>query len=284
MLILTYKNSIGEVVMHGAGSAAPFRITAIEGLGLVSKEYEVATYSGCNGQETLGARALARSITIAVEAVHEDVSKILRNAIDVFCEPGVLYISDNDIKRRIKCNQIQIPDTSRILKGRISSFAIQLVCDNPYFEDEKDTITPLYQQTKLLSSPFELPTSFGGFVIGGSINISGVVPVEPIITIHFPTALGEAETITLNNATTGKTITLEYAPQEKDVVMIDIKNRKITSSINGNIINFLSLDTFLGDFILEPGKNVIKVSVGDISSGFTIECRHNNLHNEAVIA
>ena len=56
-LMLTYKNELGTVTMHGFGQAFPLRITAIEGLGLVHREYNSAVYAGYDGQETLDSRA-----------------------------------------------------------------------------------------------------------------------------------------------------------------------------------------------------------------------------------
>ena len=63
----------------------------------------------------------------------------------------------------------------------------------------------------------------------------------------------------IKNLSTGKQIQLDYAPGDTDTVVIDIKNRKVTSALMGNIINYLTNDTFLGDFVFVPGMNVIEV-------------------------
>ncbi len=270
--------------MQGGGASSPLRVIAIEGLGLVTKEYNVATYSGYDGQETFGSRAAPRSITISLEIVSKNVLRELRSALDVFSQSGMLYIKDSDTDRRIKCNQVHLPDVTRVLKGQISTFVVQFTCDSPYFEDSDDTSIPLYGRTKLLSTPFTLPCAFGEIVAGANVEIVGNIPVEPIFTIYYPETLANVETVTISNKTTGKSIVLDYVPKDNDVVTIDVKNRKITSSCSGNIVNFLSGDTFLGDFVLKRGINIISVDVGDVTSGFTIECRYNNLYSEAVIA
>jgi len=282
-LTVTYKNERGAVEMQGGGRSSPLRITAIEGLGLVTKEYVTATYAGYDGQETISSRALARSITIAMEICTQNVFEEAHHMLEVFTLPGMLYIESENLNRRIKCDQVQCPDMVRVLKGQIATLVVQFVCDNPYFEDGEDTIVPLYQRTKLLTTPFSLPTAFGNIVLGGVLQNKGILSIEPIISLYYPSAVDEAEGITIKNENTGAKIQLLYAPADNDIVIIDVKNRKITSSVNGNIISNLSDDTFLGDFVLKRGNNTLSVDMGDVSSGFTIECRYNNLYCEAVI-
>lgn len=282
-LTLTYKNDLGTVIMQGGGQDSPLRITAIEGMGLVTREYNTAVYSGHDGQETLNSRAAARSITIALEVIDKNAADIVYSALDVLGKSGMLYIENKDLSRRIKCSQVQIPDVARVLRGQIATFAVQFICDSPFFEDRNDTVLPLYKRTKLLSTPFALPTMFGEIALGGKIEIKGTISVEPVITVYYPTEIEGSESIILTNDTTGKSVQLDYAPKAEETITIDIKNRKVVSNISGNIINHLSDDTFLGDFVLVRGVNVISVNVGDVTSDFTIECRYNNLYSQAVI-
>ena len=282
-LTLKYKNNLGTVLMQGGGQESPLRVTGIDGVGLVTREYNTAVYSGYDGQETLGSRTLARSITVAVEVADKAAVQVVRHALDVLSQGGKLYIKDENLERCITCNQVHVTETNRILRGQILTFAVQFICDSPFFEDAYDTVVPLYKRIKLLETPFTLPAMFGEIILGGSIEIKGALSVEPIITIHYPTKLEGTESIVLTNGTTGKSVRLDYAPSADETITIDIKNRKVTSNINGNIINYISRDTFLGDFVLIKGINTISVNVGDITPDFTIECRYNNLYNEAVI-
>lgn len=282
-LTLTYKNELGTVSMQGGGNSSPLRITAIEGLGLVSREYNVAIYSGYDGQETLGSRAAARTITIALEVNGRNAVIELRSALHIFSRAGMLYIKNDDIDRRIKCNQVHAPDITRVIRGEVATFVVQLVCDSPFFEDSADTSEALYKREKILKTPFELPTMLTRGTLGATINVLGAIPVEPIITMRYPKALAGVESVIITNESTGAAIRLDYAPKNNDTVMIDIKNRKITSSVQGNIINNLSGESFLGDFVLVPGLNILSVDLGDVTLDFTIECKYNNLYNEAVI-
>ena len=281
-LVVKYKNSLGTVEMFG-DSRGDLRITAIEGLGLVEREYETAVYSGYDGQETLNSRAVARCITLAVEICSQNAPGVMRDVLTVLSCEGTLFVENENINRRIECSRVQCPDATRVMKGQISTFAVQFTCDNPFFEDGADTVAPLYQRVKLLESPFSLETMFGDIVLGAEILISGHISVEPCLTLYYPTALEGVENITVTNESTGAFVSLDYAPQNDDTVVIDIKNRRVTSSVCGNLISKLSDDSFLGDFVLVRGINRLSVDVGQVTSDFTIECRYSNLYGEAVI-
>ena len=78
-------------------------------------------------------------------------------------------------------------------------------------------------------------------------------------------------------------MSFSYTPQSGDVVKIDIPNRRLTSSRLGTITEQLSDDTYLSDFRLERGRNVIGVSVGDAQSGAVVACIFNNKYLESAV-
>ncbi len=281
-LELIYKNDFGTVVMQGIGNGA-VRICKAEGLGVVQKEYRTAIYTGQAGQATLSARALPRCITLSLEVIGRDIFEVLKDTLRILSCEGMLFIRDSHTDKRIYCNQVQIPDMERVLKNKITAFAVQFVCDNPYFEDGEDTSVPLYKRTKKLETPFTMPCVFGEIIAEAQIDIAGSLGVEPRIVMYYPKALKTVENINIINMTTGKSICLNYAPKEDDTVVIDVKTRSITSTKSGNLLNYLSIDTFLGDFVLERGRNLVTVDLGDMTPDFTVECRYNNLYAEAVL-
>ncbi len=281
-LIIRYKNSQGTVEISG-DSAKSIRLTELDGLGIAEREYITANVSGYDGQETISSRALPRAVTLSIEICGGDISATVSKVLRILSNPGWLYIENGEIRRRIYCNQVKIPDPVRVLKGRIAKLAVQFVCDNPYFEDECESTVPLYVRTKNLSTPFTLPAVFGTTTMGAVIKNQGDCIIEPCIYINCPKELQNAETVIITNNTTGKKIVLEYAPCAEDKITVDIKNRKIESNIMGNLLSNLSDDTFLGDFVLEKGTNELSVVVGDIQSAFTVECKYSNIYCEAVI-
>lgn len=278
---LSYKNSRGTVRL--CGSSSPFHVTNILGLGLPECEYITATYSGYDGQETLSSSYFARSITISGDIVSKNLRADLTNAVDIMSAPGYLYIESDDMNRRIYCNQTVFPDAERILRGKICTFAIQFVCDSPFFENAEDTSVALYSRSKELSTPFSLPSVFGTTVAEATINLKSRNKVEPKIHIICPSELSNATSVIINNLTTDKKIELLYTLSAGEEIVVDIKNRTVTSSVNGNIINYLSDDTFLSDFCFEEFSNNISATVGDINAGIFIECIYNDRYSEALL-
>lgn len=282
MLNLKYKSGRGEVRLSGDSSAI-FRITETDGFGVAERSYTAATYTGSDGQSTISSKYLPRTITLSGDIVSDDIRTEFSRAVDIMSEPGYLYVSDGRADRRIYCNQMNFPDINRILRGKIATFAVQFVCDSPYFEDAADTEIPIYRRIKNLSTPFTLPAVFGTTAAENTAFNIGSAAVEPVIAIRFTKTLSSAETVTVTNSTTGAFVSFSYTPQSGDVVKIDIPGRRLTSSRLGTITEQLSDDTYLSDFRLERGRNVIGVSVGDAQSGAVVACIFNNKYLESAV-
>lgn len=280
-LKLSYKNNRGTAELCGGSS--PFRVTQITGLGLPERQFMTTSYTGYDGQETYGSTCLARSITMAGDISSRTLRSDLQLLADILSVPGYLYIQSGEMERRIFCNQTVFPDAERILHGKICTFTVQFVCDNPYFENAQDISVPLYSRTKNLTTSFLLPCTFGTTVAGADIKLCCSNSVEPIIHVLFPETLEHSTTVVLTNETTGKKIELDYVPSGGEEIVIDIKNRTATSTVNGNIINSLSDDTFLSEFYLGYPENRLNAMVGDISAGIFVECIYNEKYSEAML-
>lgn len=282
MLSLRYKNKAGDICFSGGGNS-PLRITAINGLSLAEREYTSVSYANYDGQETVSARFLPRTITVSGDISSDCARDILSNMINVLADGGYLYITDRNVRRRIFCNQTIFPDAERILRGRLASFAVQFICDNPFFEDADDTEVALYTRTKNLASPFALPTMFGETVAGATLFVDGRGEIEPIITLHFSKNIESGSDIIISNITTGETIELKHSPVMGEVITIDIKNRTAVSTVSGNVLKSLTDESFLGRFVLEAGRNEISVSAGAVTLGITVKCTYNNKFLECVV-
>lgn len=282
MLSLKYKNSAGEVSFAGGGSSS-LRLTAIHGLSLADRQYHAVSYANCDGQETVSSRLLPRTITVSGDVSASDAAAQIRDMISVLECAGYLYIYDGEIKRRIYCNQTIFPDAERILRGKIASFAVQFVCDNPFFEDEFDTAVALYSRTKKLATPFSLPTMFGETVAGATVFVESKNMVEPILTLNFSKDISDAATVKILNRTSGECIELNHTPIANESITIDIKNRTAESSVSGNILSELTDESYLGRFMLIGGRNDIEVSAGAVTLGITVKCVYNNKYTECVV-
>lgn len=279
---LTYKNQYGTVEMNGGGEH-PIRITDIRGLGAVEREYTAVSYAGCDGQETVSSRALPRSITVSGDICAESAEDELRRIIGVLCREGYLTVADGGMCCRIYCNQTVFPDAERILRGRITSFAVQFVCDDPYFGDAEEISQPLYTRKKNLKTVFTLPRPFGMVTNGETVTNLGLREAEPIIRIYTPQSSTGEESIIITNETTSKYIKLTMQCTEGDTITIDVKRRTAVSEKLGSLEDKLSDDTFLGDFVLIGGKNRITVQIGDASRDAVCECVWTNRYDSAAV-
>ncbi len=277
-----FKNELGMIpfseTVHGK-----IKLTEILGLGLVDKEYRTVVFYGYNGQETVYERALPRTVTLGVEFCMENLRATVENFLRVIGKPGYLYIETEHFSRKIFCNQVKVSDENRILLGEITNIVVQFVCDSPFFEDSEEHNVPLYKRTKNLSTPFSLPCCFGTVVTSVVIDNQGSYDIEPVVRIFCGQTIADAERIVVKNITTDKKICIDYIPGENEEILIDIKNRRVSSNVLGNISDKLSDDTFLGDFVFVPGINRIETFIGNAASGFMAECRYTNLYSEAML-
>lgn len=277
-MFIEYQNSLGNVIMSGS-SDSEIRLTQTDGLGVAERQYTTAYFAEHDGQETLDSKALPRCITLGLEVCGRDIAQTLRKTLRILSKPGYLILGE----KRIFCNQIRIPDPARILKGRIATLGVQFVCDKPFFEDAESTVCSIYQRTKDLTSPFTLPKVLGRTYSRTEVCNRGDIAAEPVIRIICPRDMEEGESITLSNLTTGKNIGLRFVVRAGEEILVDIPNRKIHGSLGGNMLNTLTDETFLNEFVLVPGMNQMSVVVGTLESGFVVECTFRNLYAEAVI-
>lgn len=78
--------------------------------------------------------------------------------------------------------------------------------------------------------------------------------------IEFPTIVlvgPLSNPVVITNETTGETITFNYDVQPEETVTFALTYglKTVTSNVNGNVIGFVSTDSDLGSFHLEPGDN-----------------------------
>lgn len=287
MLKFIYSNSYGTVTFYGGGSHS-FLIREYEGLSLIERDYSTTTYAEEDGQDTLYSRAMPRAVTISADVIDKDAGKILRDAIKVLGREGYLYVTDGDFERRIYCNQVTIADPERVLRGQISSFVVQFVCDNPYFEDTEETTRIIYGREKNITTPFTLPRAFALINKGAYVYNYGDKAAEPKIIITCNETLSESSYVDISLTTSAGTISLrinDYTPISGDVITIDIKERTVTGTKSGDLINKLSDASFLKDFVIRPSpeSNYISVAIKNVTTDIGVECKYRTLYNEAVV-
>lgn len=252
---LIYENEFGTCVMAGGGNGG-MRITELTGLSLPERNETCYTYAGVPGQTLGEVQLLARTITINMDILCEKTGMDIHRIAKIFSREGKLTVSHKQIHRTIGCRCISF--TKRERSESFISAVVQLVADNPYFHDIAPVRSAIMQKQALLSSPFTLPCAVSSRKVEASVMVTGDAPAEPVITI-MGTSDSTLETpeIVIENETTGAKITLSYGLSQGEELVIDIKNRTITSNKTENMYPYLSRDTFLNQFTLPCGLSVV---------------------------
>ncbi len=294
MLHITYQNENGKLDFKGGCGRHAWRILEIVGLGIAPKSFNTAQYPATVGQRTLSETIGARTISIQCDvnsiASHYGGTSSNRweisKALKILNEPGTLLISDGVRIRKINARCVEAVQGERY--GGYSVFAMQFVCDYPYFEDKETSKVPLFKVENLLDGTFVLPCMLTRRITKANVVNIGDVDTEPIIRISlnggtYNGTAGTPGTLIIRNETTKQEIELNLQDAENTTgVTIDIPNRKIYSQDNKNLIHHLAPTSFLSDFWLQKGQNEICVD-NYISESCVVECEFSNKYVEAVI-
>lgn len=311
MLSIIYQNKNGRLDFNGGSGQQPWRILEIDGLGLTGKSFNTASYPASLGQKTLSETIEARTISIqcdvnsissAYGSDHSNQWEISK-ALKILNEPGTLFIHDGYRKRKIEARCVEAAQGERY--GGYTVFAMQFVCDYPYFEDQKKKTIPIFSRGDLLGSgtrwylkdgalksevtetgEFQLPCLFSRRISEANILNVGDVDTEPIIriTIQGEDYTGEEKgTLVIHNRSTKQDIELNLQEMGNVTeIIVDIPNRTIISQDKQNLLHYLAPTSFLSDFWLQKGQNFIQVE-NYLSNSCTVECAFSNKYVEAVI-
>lgn len=285
---VTFENELGKIEM-GGGNHQKVNIREITGLSLPEKNYNVVTYAGQSGQETISEAAAARTITIGGD-IRGRLQKETTRMARILNRPGTLFIHSGNKHRRIPCRCTAFDISER--QGRIiQCFAMQFTADDPAFLDQENKQIAVFQRTDQIKGTFTFPLVFTVRKTEADIVNMGDCETEPVFTITSSgaTVTGDDYGVEITNETTGSTIFLKYRMSADETVTIDIPNRTITSdqpsdeNQNGNLINYISDNTFLSAFQLSLGTNHIKAVDHNQSANFDVVCEYSNKYIEAVV-
>ena len=85
------------------------------------------------------------------------------------------------------------------------------------------------------------------------------------------------------NHTTGQQLVLERAAAAGEVVTIDIPNRQIVSSLDGDVTSVISQDTYLSDFWLDVGVNDVEAVSYATGERIGVVMTYYNQYVEAIL-
>lgn len=286
-MYLSFENELGKINLNGG----IWRIKDIEGLGLAEKSVSVITYPDTDGRELLSVVTYGRDITLSGDILrHGEAKNELERAIRILNRNGVLKIHTGSKKRKIACRCSLFSAGTKERNAVYQSFVMQLTCDYPYFEDFEKKCFKVFKREDLICDSFRLPSVFTKRTSRVNVLNSGDEDTYPcFLVICESEQKGDSFGVEIINHTTNQSFKLDYKLSGDEEINIDFSNRTISSNLKteenneGNLIGFMSQDSFLSEFYLIPGNNDIEfVNVGGTGS-VTSLCEFSNKYVEAVI-
>ena len=254
---LTYENERGKVTMYGGGNIRGINILTINGLSIPENNVSTVRYPNQAGQFVTKSTPMERFITIAAD-VYDENTKHISNAQKVFSLPGILYITTSEKTKKINCRCVSF-DTG-VKKGSYAPFTVQFCADNPYFEDIYETKRSISKREGNIKAPFVLGCEFSKRHTENNVINSGDVSIEPVFEITSEKGIICPDGITIKNKTNGNFITLDTEISAGETITVDIKNRKIMSSVRGNIISCIRKETSLSRFLIDTGVSLVEIA------------------------
>lgn len=284
MIHISYENEYGKIDM-GGGNHQHINIREITGLALPDKSYNTVTYAGTDGQETISETVMPRIITISGD-ISGNLQHVIAKTAALLNFPGTLSIQSLAKRRRISCRCTSFDISERRQGNLYQPFVFQFTADDPYFLDFENRTISVFQRVDQITPSFICPLIFTRRDNEADIINMGNCNTEPVLYIYNNAKAVSANTneygIEIVNQTTGASINLLYHTEDNEVITIDIPHRKITSNTKGNIINYISDDTFLSDFTLIPGTNHVKAVNYNTNENIEVICEYSSRYIEAV--
>ena len=258
-----YTNKRGSLTF-GGGSHPYFNMTAIEGLGPVSKITNSITYYGKPGIDTVNVTDGSRTISLSGDLLLSARSQYsqMMSILDI---GGVFEIHLPDGEKRV----IDVSYTSITpgeIQGKWRTYVIQFFCDNPYFRSSNELMFRAYEKINHFNSNFSFPgvltTEYGNSILNYAGNASaepGQIWIYAKAKADVDFSVDEDIGILIENVTNGEKIRLEYPLSAGDFIKIDAPGRSIKNQSGTELMEHVAIDTFLTGFHLEPGENQIRV-------------------------
>lgn len=280
MLAIKFYNERGQITFLG-GSPGKWRLTAAEGLTLCGKTIKSARYAGQDGQETTQTVVNPRTITLSGDVETDgDFLAEYKEALTTLDKEGTLEIATALGKRSIGARCCDFYQGEK--KGRYMLFAVQFLCDNPFFESVDKVEVPIFKEIPLLDRDFVFPGSFSGRISRKNITYSGSAEAEPMFYINVEDSKDGENLLNIINHTSGESLNFNYGASKNESIIVDTKNRAIYNSSGESLLKYLTDDSFFDGFHLYPGVNDIEVINRNMNTGLYVTCSYSDRFSEAV--
>lgn len=276
---LIFENELGKAELFGGGDEK-IRITAIEGLGVPSYERRSHTSFDFDGAVESGRHFTRRNIVVSgdIRATAREASDFIK----LFSESGGLRIVTDSFDREITVSSCESEYQST--NNGYVKFVLSFTCDDPYFYDSQESKTGLYVRERLIDGETSFPALFSRRTTGASIAIKSDRDIEPTIIILGGERVDDGEgKIVIENILTGAIFTLNYVPERDEVITINVRERSIKSSLVGNLVGYISDDSFLSDLTVSKfGAQFVTTGYG-ATGNVTAYILYKNKYLEAML-
>ena len=280
-MYMYYKNDVGKIDFRFGGDY-PVRVTDIDGLYPLERTFNTVSYADIDGEDSISSSVRGRTVTVGgdIKILNK---QFLRNMLKVLDKPGELYMDFGDKKRKLVCRNAHFTPGER--NSRYIRFVIVFSSDMPYFYGFDEETEYIRKRQDNVGMNFVLPCVFTTRVTENNIVVNGDVECEPVFEISCikeNTMPEEEHGISVINETTGESIKLCIYLLQDEIIEIDVENRKIKSNMRGNMIKYISEDTFLHRFKLAQGINHIKIISENGDEQINVVCRYRCRYIEGV--
>ncbi len=274
---IEYTSKLGKITMYGDGEHE-ISLCELSGLEPVKKSRSIHSFVSEDGVYCDNEYSSQRTITLMgdIKGGNEKAGELAR----AFSAEGMLTIQRGRKTRIIKVNSSELVTDYKY--SPIIGFTLKLTCDYPHFTDGTVLDTYIFKIEKKLARDFVFPGVFSERTSGGMLINSGDVGIYPVIKITSHNRDISENNILIENKSTEASILIEKSIAPEEEIVIDLKNRTVESSVDGNILSRLNLYTALSEFICECGENEIAVTVGGAQKGIEAVITHCNEYAEAL--
>lgn len=282
---LTYVNDRGESVEFSRASPFHVNMSDVTGLSDIRNAIYTTNSMGQDGDTYLGNRIQSRDIEIpgSIARRNKDEVVTLRRKLNHTLNPqigGRLVYEYGDFRREIGCRVDNAPIFTK--RSIFQDFSVQLVCHNPFWQDEAESKTDIAAWIGGLEFAVEIPMDSGmemGYREPSRIvNVFNSGDVKSGLRIDFR-ALGTVADPSILNIDTGEFIKINYTLEAGDVLTVSTYygEKGVTLKRGFESIDaFRYLDVDSSYIQLEVGDNLFRYDAGSNVEGLEVSIYFKN--------
>lgn len=278
MFTVSIENEKGESIqLHPSDK---YTVTEITGLNPPTSNINTSTNANFDGSVFKSSRLNERNIviTFAIEGNAEDNrNELYKYAV---CKKSCKFIFANGIRKVYIKGYVESFDVSSFDVKETAQ--ISIICPNPYFVNQDDTMVEFTSIIPLFEFPFSIASEgieFSRLVLGENKDIYNSGNVETGMIIEFK-ALGETTNPTIYNFETGAKIKVNVTLEEGDILTVNTNKgqKSVTKNHNGVITNAINLLDRTSEWLqLISGDNIFLYTADTLPQNLTCTIYYNEL-------